>query len=157
MENIQKELCYSHVYEKFTECLNGLKKAAYSIWNEKPLLQLGNAPWKPPADPMDISDDESSEVVDPNSVALVLYRPPLFRPRGTRKKVPTLMIDLDTLFLSVFCPRSASSTSKVVSTEDDASTSVVLEILKELKQENEALRERLDTQDETNKEIKTWM
>ena len=119
-----KDLCYSHAYEKFTECLKGLQKAAYSICNEKPPLQLDIATWQPPADHMDISDDENSEpeTADPNARALVLYKPMSFRPREARKKVLTLMVDLDTLFSGTFFPRSTSSTSMDVSTEDVDST-----------------------------------
>ena len=154
-----KDLCYSHAYEKFTECLKGLQKAAYSICNEKPPLQLDIATWQPPADHMDISDDENyePETADPNARALVLYKPLRNLPRVSRKKVLTMMVDLNTLFTKFVGPRSSGSSSKVVSIEDVDSTSVVLETLKDLKKENEAVRERLDKQDETNAEIKTWM
>ena len=108
---------------------------------------------------MDISNDESSdsEVADPNYLAMVLYHPLAFRAKDTRKKVPTLMIDLDTLFSSAFYPRVVGSTSKVVTSKDAAPTPAVMETLKELKKENEFVRECLDKQDETNKEIKSWM
>ena len=56
-----KEMCLSHTYEKFSKCLEGLKKVVYRNWSKKPLLRLDNAQWQQPTDYMEISDDESSE------------------------------------------------------------------------------------------------
>lgn len=43
-----KDLCYSHVYDKFTEYLNALKPYLEDIWLEKPILHLDISPCKPP-------------------------------------------------------------------------------------------------------------
>ena len=73
------------------------------------------------------------------------------------------MIPLNSL-LSTFAgsgaaePSRTTSSGTVVSSDaETATTSVVLETLKELKKDNELVQERLDKQDETIKEMKSWM
>ena len=150
-----KELCFS---QKSAEYLSRFKTEALDLWAKKPVLQLDN---KPSSDLMDISDDESSdsEAADSNPLALVLAKSLPFRAEAKVKKAPKLMIPLDSLVSSFAAEssRNASSVTIVSSVAETATTSVVLETLKELKKDNELVQERLDKQDETIKEMKTWM
>ena len=109
---------------------------------------------------MEISEygfEDGSES-DRNPLAITLYHQP--SAQAASEKVPTLLIDLGTLLSHVVGSNSACFAPKVVSFEaasTSAPSSLVLDTLNELKKENEAIHERLDKQDETNKEIRTWM
>ena len=116
--------------QNFCDQLNVFKDQVWHHWEKKPILLLDNAPWK---------ERQPSEVNEPCSDKLPLV---IVQDKGKETEEAT------TSETATYC------SEKLEPSLDIPSSSLVMQTLEELKKENAVIKEILDKQDDTCKEIK---